>query len=136
MCARTQFMTDSFLWAECPIMSKTNETMKHNAEVAQFRFALIAPVIQGLFPDASATAYYKRVISAICASMDEDIYVFSNSIILFSPFYLFYFSTIFKLKANFFKAFSYTCLVPFGTYTTLPSDGKYAAPFLFGGIFD
>ena len=50
MCARTQFMTDSFLWAECPIMSKTNETMKHNAEVAQFRFALIAPVIQGLFP--------------------------------------------------------------------------------------
>lgn len=63
MCARTQFMTDSFLWAERPIMSKTNKTMKHNA---------------------SATAYYKRVISAICASMDEDIYVFSNSIILFS----------------------------------------------------
>ena len=85
MCARTQFMTDSFLWAECPIMSKTNETMKHNAEAAQFRFALIAPVIQRLFPDASATAYYKRVIAAICASMDEDIYVFSNSIILFSP---------------------------------------------------
>lgn len=85
MCARTQFMTDSFLWAERPIMSKTNETMKHNAEAAQFRFALIAPVIQGLFPDASATAYYKRVIAAICASMDEDIYVFSNSIILFSP---------------------------------------------------
>lgn len=55
MCARTQFMTGSFLWAERPIMSKTNETMKHNA---------------------SATAYYKRVISAICASMDEDIYVF------------------------------------------------------------
>ena len=36
MCARTQFMTDSFLWAERPIMSKTNETMKHNAEAAQF----------------------------------------------------------------------------------------------------
>ena len=75
MCARTHFMTGSFLWTERPIMSKTNETMKHNA---------------------SATAYYKRVISAICASMDEDIYVFSNSIILFSPFYVFYFSTIFK----------------------------------------
>lgn len=30
-------------------------------QVAQFRFALIAPVIQGLFPDASRTAYYKRV---------------------------------------------------------------------------
>ena len=43
MCARTQFMTGSFLWAERPIMSKTNETMKHNA---------------------SATAYYKRVSAA------------------------------------------------------------------------
>ena len=31
------------------------------AAVAQFRFALIAPVIQNLFPDASKTAYYKRV---------------------------------------------------------------------------
>ena len=36
MCARTQFMTGSFLWADRPIMSKTNETMKHNAEAAQF----------------------------------------------------------------------------------------------------
>ena len=45
-------------------MSKNTETMKHAAEVAQFRFALIAPVIQGLFPDASATAYYKRVTAA------------------------------------------------------------------------
>ena len=40
-----------------------NETsnLSTAAEVAQFRFALIAPVIQGLFPDASRTAYYKRV---------------------------------------------------------------------------
>ena len=30
MCARTQFMTDSFLWADRPIMSKTNAlTMAH-----------------------------------------------------------------------------------------------------------
>lgn len=43
------------------IMNKDTETIKHNAEVAQFRFALIAPVIQGLYPDASATAYYKGV---------------------------------------------------------------------------
>jgi transposase InsO family protein len=42
-------------------MSKDSETIKHDAEIAQFRFALIAPVVQGLFPDASATAYYKRV---------------------------------------------------------------------------
>lgn len=45
-------------------MSNENEAMKHNVEVAQFRFALIAPVIQGLFPDVSATAYYKRVSAA------------------------------------------------------------------------
>ena len=45
-------------------MSKDTETLKHDAEVAQFRFALIAPVIQGLFPDASATAYYKRVTAS------------------------------------------------------------------------
>ncbi|MDR0491851.1 MAG: DDE-type integrase/transposase/recombinase [Oscillospiraceae bacterium] len=30
-------------------------------EIAHFRFALIAPVIQGLFPDSSATAYYQRI---------------------------------------------------------------------------
>ena len=35
-------------------------SQKHNAEVVQFRFALIAPVIQGLFPDASTTAYCKQ----------------------------------------------------------------------------
>lgn len=31
------------------------------AEIAQFRFALIAPVIQGLFTEPSRTAYYKRI---------------------------------------------------------------------------
>ena len=30
-------------------MSKDTEKTKHNAEIAQFRFALIAPVIQGLY---------------------------------------------------------------------------------------
>ena len=43
-------------------MSKDTETLKQNAEVAQFRFALIAPVIQGLFPDASATASTTSVL--------------------------------------------------------------------------
>jgi transposase InsO family protein len=40
-----------------------NQTNNLNAAVktAQFRFAIIAPVIQGLYPDASKTAYYKRV---------------------------------------------------------------------------
>ena len=38
-----------------------NDDLARATEIAQFRFALIAPVIQGLFPDASATAYYKRI---------------------------------------------------------------------------
>ena len=42
-------------------MPKDIETIKNNAAIAQFRFAIIAPVVQGLYPDASATAYYKRV---------------------------------------------------------------------------
>ena len=39
----------------------TTTNLSNAAEVARVRFALIAPVIQGLFPDASRTAYYKRV---------------------------------------------------------------------------
>ena len=38
-----------------------NKNLADATKIAQFRFALIAPVIQGLFPDASRTAYYKRV---------------------------------------------------------------------------
>lgn len=38
-----------------------NKKLATATEIAQFRFALIAPVIQGLFPDQSRTAYYKRV---------------------------------------------------------------------------
>ena len=42
-------------------MTKNEETLKNAVAIAEFRFGLIAPVIQGLFPDASATAYYKRI---------------------------------------------------------------------------
>ena len=38
-----------------------NKKLVTATEIAQFRFALIAPVIQELYPDASRTAYYKRV---------------------------------------------------------------------------
>lgn len=40
-----------------------NETTKFTEDViiAQFRFSLITPVIQGLCPDSSHAAYYKRV---------------------------------------------------------------------------
>lgn len=34
---------------------------KSAIEMAYFRFALIAPVIQGIFPDLTKTAYYRRV---------------------------------------------------------------------------
>ena len=42
-------------------MTYEDEILKNAAAVAEFRFGLIAPVIQGLFPDASATAYFKRI---------------------------------------------------------------------------
>lgn len=42
-------------------MTQNDEFLKNAAAMAEFRFGLIAPVIQGLFPDASATAYYKRI---------------------------------------------------------------------------
>ena len=41
-------------------MSETTN-LSNAAKMAQFRFALIAPVIQGLFTETSRTAYYKRV---------------------------------------------------------------------------
>jgi hypothetical protein len=34
---------------------------KNVIETAYFKFALIAPVVQGIFPDATKTAYYRRV---------------------------------------------------------------------------
>lgn len=37
------------------------QNLAYATEVAQFRFALIAPLVQGLAPDASSTAYFKRV---------------------------------------------------------------------------
>lgn len=41
-------------------MKETDNT-KIAASVAQFKFGLIAPVIQNTYPDASRTAYYKRI---------------------------------------------------------------------------
>jgi len=41
--------------------SNINTEIARAAQIAQFRFALIAPVIQDLYADASRTEYYKRV---------------------------------------------------------------------------
>ena len=38
-----------------------NKELTKAAEIARFRFALIAPVLQGLYPDASASEYYRRI---------------------------------------------------------------------------
>ena len=38
-----------------------NKISDSAADLAQFKFALIAPVIQDLYTDPSRTAYYKRV---------------------------------------------------------------------------
>ena len=38
-----------------------NSDLEKAVRIAQFRFALIAPVVQGLFPDANRTEYYRRV---------------------------------------------------------------------------
>ena len=39
----------------------TNESINHAAQIAQFKFGLIAPVIQDLYPDSSRVAFYKRI---------------------------------------------------------------------------
>lgn len=54
-------------------MSTKTEPLK----VAHFRFALIAPVIQGLFPDASEAAYYRRVTAEPILRPDGTLYKYS-----------------------------------------------------------
>lgn len=42
-------------------MNNSQKTLSDTAAIAQFRLALIAPVLHGLYPDASRNAYYRRV---------------------------------------------------------------------------
>ena len=39
----------------------TNSDFPRAIQIAQFRFGLISPVIQGLYPDSSRAEYYRRV---------------------------------------------------------------------------
>lgn len=39
-----------------------NPELAKATKIAQFRFGLIAPVLQGTYPDESAAAYYKRIV--------------------------------------------------------------------------
>jgi len=42
-------------------MTENSQPLTESTAIAQFRFALIAPVVQDLYPDKSKTAYYKRI---------------------------------------------------------------------------
>ncbi len=42
-------------------MDNNPKKLSDAAAMAQFRLALIAPVIHGLYPDASRNAYYQRM---------------------------------------------------------------------------
>ena len=46
-------------------------------EIAYFRFGMIAPVIQGTFPDASESAYYRRVTQEPLVLPDGSSYKYS-----------------------------------------------------------
>ena len=58
-------------------MIQNEETLKSAAAMAEFRFGLIAPVIQGLFPDVSATAYFKRIAENTFTLPDGSVKKFS-----------------------------------------------------------
>ena len=40
---------------------ETSQTQKEQMEVAQMRFGVIAPLVQGTYPDISMAAYCRRV---------------------------------------------------------------------------
>lgn len=42
-------------------MNNNQKSLSDTAAIAQFRLALIAPILHGLYPDASRNAYYRRV---------------------------------------------------------------------------
>ncbi len=46
-------------------------------ELAHFRFALIAPVIQGTYLDSSASAYYRRVTQKPLSLPDGSLFLYS-----------------------------------------------------------
>ncbi len=42
-------------------MEQNAKNLSRAAAIAQFKLAIIAPAIHGLYPDASRNAYYKRI---------------------------------------------------------------------------
>lgn len=57
---------------------KTKElTLSEAADIAQFKLALISPVLHGLYPDASRAAYYRRVTEKPLTLPDGSVYQYS-----------------------------------------------------------
>ena len=56
-----------------PKITKSNDPV----EIAYFRFGVIAPIIQGTFPDASEAAYYRRITADPITLPDGTVYKFS-----------------------------------------------------------
>jgi hypothetical protein len=56
----------------------SNNEIARAAEISQFRFALIAPVIQDLYPDKSRTQYYKRITEKPLTQPDGKVVVYNH----------------------------------------------------------
>ena len=58
-------------------MEKQKQELSNAAALAQFRLSIIAPVIHGLFPDASRNAYYNRVTEKPLTLPDGSVFQYS-----------------------------------------------------------
>lgn len=58
-------------------MENQKQQLSNAAKVAQFRLALISPVIHGLFPDASRNAYYRRITEKPLTLPDRSVFQYS-----------------------------------------------------------
>ena len=58
-------------------MNKDQKKLSDAAAIAQFRLAIIAPVIHGLYPDASRNAYYQRVTEKPLTLPDGSVFQYS-----------------------------------------------------------
>lgn len=58
-------------------MDNNTKNLSDAAAMAQFRLALIAPVIHGLYPDASRNAYYQRVTDKPLTLPDGSVFQYS-----------------------------------------------------------
>lgn len=58
-------------------MDNNQKNLSDAAAIAQFRLALIAPVIHGLYPDASRNAYYCRITEKPLTLPDGSVFQYS-----------------------------------------------------------